>query len=108
MKKFRDAKYDPAGYTLFTYAAVKVWADAANKAKSTDAAAVAAALRTGTYDSAVGPLTYDAEGRHQGSGLRHLRLEGRQVDADRQEVDDASARRRARFAGPFFFGLRPA
>ena len=42
---------------LFTYAAVKVWADAANKAKSTEAAKVAAALRTGTYDSAVGPLT---------------------------------------------------
>jgi branched-chain amino acid transport system substrate-binding protein len=41
---------------------VKVWADAANKAKSTDAAKVAAALRTGTYDSAVGPLTYDQKG----------------------------------------------
>jgi branched-chain amino acid transport system substrate-binding protein len=62
VKKFRDAKYEPAGYTLFTYAAVKVWADAANKAKSTEAAKVAAALRTGTYDSAVGPLTYDAKG----------------------------------------------
>ena len=62
VKKFRDAKYEPAGYTLFTYAAVKVWADAANKAKSTDAAKVAAALRTGTYDSAVGPLTYDEKG----------------------------------------------
>jgi branched-chain amino acid transport system substrate-binding protein len=62
VKKFRDAKYDPAGYTLFTYAAVKVWADAANKAKSTDAAKVAAALRSGTYDSAVGPLTYDQKG----------------------------------------------
>ena len=62
VKKFRDTKYEPAGYTLFTYAAVKVWADAANKAKSTEAAKVAAALRTGTYDSAVGPLTYDAKG----------------------------------------------
>ena len=62
VKKFRDAKYDPAGYTLFTYAAVKVWADAANKAKSTDAAAIATALRSGTFQSAVGPLTYDAKG----------------------------------------------
>jgi branched-chain amino acid transport system substrate-binding protein len=49
VKKFRDSGYDPTGYTLFTYAAVKVWADAANKAKSIDAAAVAAALRQGTY-----------------------------------------------------------
>ncbi len=62
VKKFRDSKYEPAGYTLFTYAAVKVWADAATKAKSTDAAAVAAALRSGTYDSAVGPLSYDQKG----------------------------------------------
>ena len=62
VKKFRDAKYDPDGYTLFSYAAVKAWADAANKAKSTDAAAVANALRTGTYQSAVGPLAFDAKG----------------------------------------------
>ena len=39
-----------------------MWADAATKAKSTDAAAVAAALRSGTYNSAVGPLTYDQKG----------------------------------------------
>jgi branched-chain amino acid transport system substrate-binding protein len=62
VKKFRDSKYEPAGYTLFTYAAVKVWADAATKAKSSDAAAVAAALRQGTYESAVGPLAYDQKG----------------------------------------------
>jgi branched-chain amino acid transport system substrate-binding protein len=62
VKKFRDSKYEPAGYTLFTYAAVKVWADAATKAKSTEAAAVAAALRQGSYDSAVGPLSYDQKG----------------------------------------------
>ena len=62
VKKFRDAKYNPEGYTLFSYAAVKVWADAANKAKSIDAAAVAAALRGGTYDSAVGTLAFDQKG----------------------------------------------
>jgi branched-chain amino acid transport system substrate-binding protein len=62
VKKFRDAKYNPEGYTLFSYAAVKVWADAANKAKSTDAAAVAAALRGGKFDSAVGVLEFDQKG----------------------------------------------
>ncbi len=62
VKKFRDAKYNPEGYTLFSYAAVKAWADAANKAKSIDAAAVAAALRTGKYDSAVGVLEFDQKG----------------------------------------------
>ncbi len=62
VKKFRDAKYNPEGYTLFSYAAVKVWADAANKAKSTDSAAVATALRGGKFDSAVGVLEFDQKG----------------------------------------------
>ena len=62
VKKFRDAKYNPEGYTLFSYAAVKVWAQAAAKAKSTDPAAVAAALRSQTYESAVGPLAFDQKG----------------------------------------------
>jgi branched-chain amino acid transport system substrate-binding protein len=62
VKKFRDTKYNPEGYTLFSYAAVKAWADAAKKAKSTDAAAVAAALRSGKYDSAVGVLEFDKKG----------------------------------------------
>ena len=62
VKKFQDQKYNPEGYTLFSYAAIKVWAEAANKAKSTDPAAVAAALRAGKYDSAVGPLEFDAKG----------------------------------------------
>jgi branched-chain amino acid transport system substrate-binding protein len=62
VKKFQEQKYNPEGYTLFSYAAIKVWAEAANKAKSTDPAAVAAALRAGKYDSAVGPLEFDAKG----------------------------------------------
>lgn len=62
VKKFRDAKYNPEGYTLFSYAAVKVWAQAATKAKSTDSTAVAAALRGQSWDSAVGPLAFDQKG----------------------------------------------
>jgi hypothetical protein len=67
VKKFRDAKYNPEGYTLFSYAAVKAWADAANKAKSTEAAKVAAALRSGKFDSAVGVLEFDAKGDIKGN-----------------------------------------
>jgi branched-chain amino acid transport system substrate-binding protein len=62
VKKFRDAKYNPEGYTLFSYAAVKVWAQAAAKAKSTDSTAVAAALRSQSWDSAVGSLAFDQKG----------------------------------------------
>ena len=100
VKKFRDAKYNPEGYTLFSYAAVKAWADAANKAKSTDAAAVAAALRGGKYDSRRRRARVRPEGRHQEPGLRHLCLEGRQVVPD-QEVDGDDFEERARSPGPF-------
>lgn len=62
VKRFRDANYNPEGYTLFSYAAVRVWADAANRAKSTDAAKVAAELRKGTYDTPVGVLSFDEKG----------------------------------------------
>jgi branched-chain amino acid transport system substrate-binding protein len=62
VKKFRDGKYNPEGYTLFSYAAVRAWAQAAAKAKSTDSTAVAAALRSAPYDSVVGPLVFDQKG----------------------------------------------
>ena len=62
VQKFKAQNYNPEGYTLFSYAAIKVWADAANKAKSTDAAPVAAALRSTKFDSAVGPLEFDQKG----------------------------------------------
>src|SRR5260370_4515148 len=62
VKKFRDGKYNPEGYTLFSYAAVKAWAQAAAKAKSTNSTAVAAGVRSRTDDSAVGPLVFDQQG----------------------------------------------
>ncbi|MGE0716368.1 MAG: branched-chain amino acid ABC transporter substrate-binding protein [Alphaproteobacteria bacterium] len=60
--KFRAAGYEPEGYALYTYAAVQVWAAAANKARSLKAGAVAAALRGATYDTVVGRLRFDAKG----------------------------------------------
>jgi branched-chain amino acid transport system substrate-binding protein len=41
---------------------VKVWADAANKAKSTDPAAIAKVMRSGKFDTAVGLLEFDQKG----------------------------------------------
>jgi len=60
--KFKAGGYNPEGYTLFSYAAIKVWADAVKKANSLEADKVAAALRAGKYSSAVGPLEFDAKG----------------------------------------------
>jgi len=66
--QFRAEGYEPEGYTLYTYAAVQVWAEAAKKAGSVDGAKVAAALHDGSaYDTVIGPLTFDAKGDPAGS-----------------------------------------
>ncbi len=60
--KFKSQGYDPEGYTLLSYAAVQVWGQAAAKAGSIDTAKVGDALRGGTFDTVIGPLSFDAKG----------------------------------------------
>jgi hypothetical protein len=103
VKKFRDAKYEPAGYTLFTYAAVKVWADAAKKAKSIEAAKVAAALRTGTYRLRRRPLTYDQKGDIKTRSTTSM--SGRAASPTGDQVD---ARQRRGPSPALVQGRRPA
>ena len=62
VKKFQAAKYDPEGYTLYTYAAFQAWAAAAAKAGSTDVGKVSAALRGMSVDTVLGKLAWDAKG----------------------------------------------
>ncbi len=62
VKEFKDKGIDPEGYTLYTYAAVQAWAQAAKKAGTTDPQKVAAALHTGSYDTVLGPLSFDKKG----------------------------------------------
>ena len=60
--KMRAGGFEPEGYTLATYAAIQAWAAAATKAGSTDAAAVAEALRSGPVDTVIGSLSFDDKG----------------------------------------------
>lgn len=60
--RFRANHYEPEGYTLYAYAAFQVWQQAAEQAKSTDGAKVAAAMRSHTYDTVMGPLAFDEKG----------------------------------------------
>ncbi len=53
---------DAKGYTLYAYAAVELYAKAAGRAGSVDAAAVAKALREGDYSTAIGKISFDAKG----------------------------------------------
>jgi branched-chain amino acid transport system substrate-binding protein len=62
VKKFKDKGVDPEGYTLYTYAAIQIWAAAAKKANSTDAKKVAATIKAGKWDTVLGTLGYDAKG----------------------------------------------
>jgi branched-chain amino acid transport system substrate-binding protein len=60
--EFKKQNYDPEGYTLYTYAAIQIWAEAATKAKSLDTAKVAAQLHGHSYNSVLGKLTFDKKG----------------------------------------------
>ncbi len=62
VEKFRAKDVDPEGYTLYTYAAFQVWSQAAKKAGSTDGKKVAAALKSGTWDTVLGKISYNAKG----------------------------------------------
>lgn len=59
---FRSQHYEPEAYTLYTYGTVQVWAQAVEKAKSTDAAKVEAVLKSEKFDTALGTLGFDAKG----------------------------------------------
>ncbi len=54
---------DPGTYLLYSYAAIQVWAEAANKAHSTQAILVARTLKAdGPWKSVLGPISFDAKG----------------------------------------------
>jgi len=60
--KFKQQGYDPEGYTLYTYAAVQVWANAVTKTKSTDTDKLSPAIRGNTFQTVIGPLQFDKKG----------------------------------------------
>jgi branched-chain amino acid transport system substrate-binding protein len=63
VKKFRDAGFEPEAYTLYSYAALQVIAEAANAAASNDPETVAAALKEkGPFTTVIGELSFDAKG----------------------------------------------
>ena len=61
--EFKAKGYDPEGYTLYTYAAIQVWAAAAKKAGTTDPKKVAAVMHTNfKTDTVLGPIAFDKKG----------------------------------------------
>jgi branched-chain amino acid transport system substrate-binding protein len=62
VEKFRKAGYEPEGYTLYTYAAVQAWTEAAAKAGKTDSTAVSQVLKSARFDTVLGKIGFDAKG----------------------------------------------
>ena len=59
---FRATGYEPEAYTLYTYAAIQAWAQAAERAGAVDAAAVSAALKSGRADTVLGNVGFTENG----------------------------------------------
>ena len=65
--EFQAQGYDPEGYTLYTYAAIQAWAQAAEKAGSTDLDAVVEALHGNQFETVLGPIGFDDKGDVEGA-----------------------------------------
>jgi branched-chain amino acid transport system substrate-binding protein len=63
VKKFRAKGFEPEAYTLYSYAAVQVLADAAKQASSIDGKKVAETIRSGKpFKTVIGDLSFDKKG----------------------------------------------
>jgi len=63
VRAFRDEEdFEPAGYTLHSYAAIQVWAEAVRRSESLEAGTLAATLREGSFDTVLGELRFDDKG----------------------------------------------
>jgi branched-chain amino acid transport system substrate-binding protein len=62
VEKFRAGKYEPEGYTLYTYGAIQAWAAAVTKAKSTKWKPVAETLRKEKFSTVLGTIGFDKKG----------------------------------------------
>ena len=62
VEKFKAKNIDPEGYTLYTYAAMQIWSQAAAKAGTTDPKKVMDTIKAGAWDTVIGKIEYDAKG----------------------------------------------
>jgi branched-chain amino acid transport system substrate-binding protein len=62
VEALKAKKLPVEGYVLYQYAAVQAWAQAAEKAKTTDPKKVAETLRAGEWNTVIGKFKYDKKG----------------------------------------------
>ena len=98
VRKFQAQNYEPEGYTLYTYGAIQVWAQAAAKAATLDTGALVETLRSDEFATVLGSIGFNETGDVTAPGVCLVRVEGRHLRL-RQEVDVA-APSRANGLGP--------
>jgi branched-chain amino acid transport system substrate-binding protein len=64
--EFEAGGYDPEGYTLYTYATIQAWAQAVEKAGTTDLDAVVEALHGNQFETVLGTISFDDKGDVEG------------------------------------------
>ena len=63
VEKFRKKGYEPEAYTLYTYAAVQILAQAAEAVKSADPKKMAEYMHSGkTFKTVIGDISFDKKG----------------------------------------------
>ncbi len=66
--EFKKQGYDPEGYTLYTYATVQAFAQAAAKANTVKIDGVSKALHSGRFDTVLGTIGFNEKGDVIGPG----------------------------------------
>jgi branched-chain amino acid transport system substrate-binding protein len=84
-KEFKDLGVDPEGYVLYTYAAIQIWAQAAAKAGTIDSQKVAATMRGGSWETVLGPISFDKKGDITAGGWAVYRWD---KDGNYDEITD--------------------
>jgi branched-chain amino acid transport system substrate-binding protein len=72
-QRLREAGAVPSPYSIDAYAAVQLFAAAADKAEGFEFAAVSAALQSGSFETVSGSISFTAEGDRQGPVLSWYR-----------------------------------
>ncbi len=66
VERFRKGGYEPEGYTLYTYGTIQAWAQAVEKAGTTDSGKVSKVLKNATFDTVLGKIGFDRKGDIKG------------------------------------------
>lgn len=77
VERFKARNIEPEGYTLHSYAAIQVWAQAAAKAGTTDARKVMETIKAGEWDTVMGKLSFDAKGDIKQTGYVLWKWDGK-------------------------------